>query len=110
MYFKNIKPNTTCLYSAASIFLRSLSADLKSFCSKVLVSVLAIYILFLFIFFKYLSFYQRFWQEIALLVFIALVLFRQFTICAFFWSGFYTDSQPINLRNNNTIYTNAVFF
>ena len=26
MYFKKIKPKTTCLYSAASIFLRSLSA------------------------------------------------------------------------------------
>jgi hypothetical protein len=34
MYFKKIKPSTTCLYSAASILLRSLSAVSQSFCSK----------------------------------------------------------------------------
>ena len=42
IYFKKINPRTTCLYSAASIFLRNLSADLNSFCSKVDVSVFAI--------------------------------------------------------------------
>src|SRR3989344_5219072 len=36
MYLRKIKPSTTCLYSAASIFLRSLSATLKSCCSNVL--------------------------------------------------------------------------
>jgi hypothetical protein len=30
MYLRNIKPRTTCLYSAASMFLRSLSADFQS--------------------------------------------------------------------------------
>ena len=34
MYFKKIRPSTTCLYSAASILLRSLSAACQSVCSK----------------------------------------------------------------------------
>lgn len=34
MYFRKMRPRTTCLYSAASIFLRSLSAALKRVFSK----------------------------------------------------------------------------
>src|SRR4051795_13363099 len=34
MYLRKIRPRTTCLYSAASILLRSLSAASHSFCSK----------------------------------------------------------------------------
>src|ERR1043165_3440710 len=34
MYLRKIKPSTTCLYSAASMFLRSLSADFHNFFSK----------------------------------------------------------------------------
>ena len=34
IYFKNISPKTTCLYSAASIFFLSLSADFQSCFSK----------------------------------------------------------------------------
>src|SRR5690554_6168104 len=30
MYFRNISPSTTCLYSAASMFFLSLSADFQS--------------------------------------------------------------------------------
>src|SRR6202008_3660478 len=33
-YFRKIRPRTTCLYSAASMLLRSLSAASQSFCSK----------------------------------------------------------------------------
>src|SRR3989442_1161294 len=34
MYFRKIRPSTTCLYSAASMWPRSLSAAAHSFCSK----------------------------------------------------------------------------
>ena len=34
MYLRKIKPSTTCLYSAASMFLRSLSAAFQSCFSK----------------------------------------------------------------------------
>src|SRR5436190_5436537 len=34
MYLRKIRPRTTCLYSAASMLLRSLSAASQSFCSK----------------------------------------------------------------------------
>src|SRR5437763_12067172 len=34
MYFRKIRPRTTCLYSAASMLLRNLSAASHNFCSK----------------------------------------------------------------------------
>src|SRR5687767_75248 len=48
MYLRKIRPRTTCLYSAASMLLRSASAEAQSLASKPRLAVVSWFLVFVF--------------------------------------------------------------